>query len=166
MRLASLLAPVVLMLAACAAPAPNDTHAGHPAPAGSASAPAREALLPSRDEATAPRAGAPAPQPAPTREDAPRTAAPAPATPVAGGDASAVNRSCRTDADCVVKDVGNCCGYFPACVNVNATTNPAAVKAQCEASGMASTCGFAEISACTCTAGQCTAAGPNAPVAR
>lgn len=77
-----------------------------------------------------------------------------------------VDRSCRTDADCAVKDVGNCCGYFPACVNKASPTDPAGVKAQCAASGMASVCGFQEISACTCTAGKCEAAGGAAPVAQ
>lgn len=74
-----------------------------------------------------------------------------------GADPSAVNRSCKTDADCTVKDVGNCCGYYPACVNIDAKTNPGAVQAQCAKSGMASVCGFPQISGCTCVKGQCAA---------
>ena len=74
-----------------------------------------------------------------------------------GGDSAAVDRSCKTDADCTVKDVGNCCGYYPACVNVTAKPDPRAVQAQCAKSGMASVCGFREISSCTCVKGQCAA---------
>ena len=74
-----------------------------------------------------------------------------------GADPSAVNRSCKTDADCAVKDVGNCCGYYPACVNVNAKPDPKAVQAQCAKTGMASVCGFPEISGCKCVKGQCAA---------
>ncbi len=74
-----------------------------------------------------------------------------------GADPSIVNRSCKTDADCTVKDVGNCCGYYPACVNINAKTDPKAVQAQCAKSGMASVCGFPEISDCKCVKGQCAA---------
>ncbi len=83
-----------------------------------------------------------------------------PGTPVV------VDRSCRSDADCVVKDIGSCCGYFPACVNKDSPTDPAAVRAQCEQTGMASVCGFREITACTCNAGQCEAADAGAPVAQ
>ncbi|MFD0739947.1 hypothetical protein ACFQZQ_11740 [Lysobacter koreensis] len=68
-----------------------------------------------------------------------------------------VDSSCRSDADCTVKDVGNCCGYFPACVNVNSPTDPKGVQAQCAKSGMASVCGFQEISGCQCVQGQCQA---------
>ncbi|MGH8077264.1 MAG: hypothetical protein ACREPE_08075 [Lysobacter sp.] len=68
-----------------------------------------------------------------------------------------VDSSCRTDADCTVKNVGNCCGYYPACVNVNSPTDPQGVQAQCAKDGMASVCGFQEISGCQCVQGQCRA---------
>ena len=68
-----------------------------------------------------------------------------------------VDQSCRTDADCTVKNVGNCCGYYPACVNVASRTDPAGVQASCQAKGMMSVCGFAEISGCSCVKGQCAA---------
>jgi len=68
-----------------------------------------------------------------------------------------VDRNCKTDADCTVKNVGNCCGAYPACVNKNSPTDPAGVQAQCAKSGMASVCGFAEISSCQCAKGQCIA---------
>ena len=62
---------------------------------------------------------------------------------------------CRSNADCAVKDVGNCCGAMPACVNRESPTDPQAVQAQCQAKGMMGLCGFREISACQCDNGQC-----------
>lgn len=70
-------------------------------------------------------------------------------------DASNPDRSCQADSDCAVKDVGNCCGYFPRCVNKDARTDPAGVRAQCEKDGMSSICGFQEISGCQCVEGRC-----------
>ena len=67
--------------------------------------------------------------------------------------------SCRTDADCTVKDVGSCCGTMPACVNKASPTDPAAVQAACAREGRMSTCGFREIQACSCVAGTCRDAG-------
>jgi hypothetical protein len=67
----------------------------------------------------------------------------------------ALDRSCRTDADCTVKDVGNCCGAYPSCVNVDSPTDPEGVQAQCAAAGMASVCGFPAVTGCTCVSGQC-----------
>jgi hypothetical protein len=66
-----------------------------------------------------------------------------------------VDRSCKVDADCVVKDVGSCCGAMPACVNRNSPTDPAGVRAACSAQNRASVCGFNEITACHCVRGQC-----------
>ncbi|MEJ7747206.1 MAG: hypothetical protein WKF61_10765, partial [Luteimonas sp.] len=51
-----------------------------------------------------------------------------------------INQSCRTNADCVVKDVGSCCGAMPACVNRNSRPDPAAVQAQCAKAGRVSAC--------------------------
>jgi hypothetical protein len=70
------------------------------------------------------------------------------------------DRSCQVDADCTVKNVGNCCGYFPACVNRNAQTFPEQVKAACEREGRSSICGFQEISACQCVEQRCQPAAP------
>jgi len=85
--------------------------------------------------------------------------------------AVAVDSSCKTSADCAVKDVGNCCGAMPACVNKDSPTDPAAVQAQCQAKGMMGVCGFREISACQCDNGQCVEApsenglrGPSLPI--
>ena len=65
------------------------------------------------------------------------------------------DRTCKTDADCVVKDVGSCCGAMPACVNRDSPTDPAGVRAACSAENRASVCGFNEITACRCVRGQC-----------
>ncbi len=73
-----------------------------------------------------------------------------------------VDRSCRVDADCMVKDVGNCCGYYPACVNRDSPTFAEQVRQQCEKSGSAGICGFPEIEGCVCTNGQCAAQGTRA----
>lgn len=78
-------------------------------------------------------------------------------TPPPQATAVVIDQSCRTDADCTVKDVGNCCGYYPACVNVNSPTDPKGVQASCQARGMMSVCGFREISGCSCMQGKCAA---------
>jgi hypothetical protein len=87
----------------------------------------------------------------------PADSPPPAATPVVRGPASAPDASCRVAADCEVKNVGNCCGYFPACVNRDATVDPEAVRAECERSGMASVCGWKDIESCDCVQGQCRA---------
>ena len=66
-----------------------------------------------------------------------------------------IDTRCRSNADCAVKNVGNCCGAMPACVNRDSPTDPQAVQAQCQAKGMMGLCGFREISACQCDNGQC-----------
>lgn len=66
-----------------------------------------------------------------------------------------VDYACKTSADCAVKDVGNCCGAMPACVNKNSPTDPQGVKAQCAASGRMGVCGFADVTACQCVSGRC-----------
>lgn len=95
---------------------------------------------------------------------APTAVAPAPSLPTALGalagddtarDAAATDRSCGTDSDCAVKDVGSCCGYFPMCVNKDAPTDPAGVRARCESDGLSSVCGFREVRGCACVEGRC-----------
>ena len=98
--------------------------------------------------ACAPGAPAPAPDVAPPAADAP-----APGTGPALAD-----RSCRVAADCAVKNVGNCCGAMPACVNKDSAVDPAAVQSQCAKDGRAGVCGFREIESCSCNAGRCEAA--------
>ena len=96
----------------------------------------------------APVAPAPVATPIADASDA-MDAAPAPKT---AGD---LGRSCNTSSDCAVKNVGNCCGAYPMCVNTDTKTDPAAVRAQCEKEAMASICGFQEVSGCQCVKGQC-----------
>ncbi len=106
--------------------------------------------------------GNPSPAPAtPTPDATPPAAAPAPqpaAEPAAPAPVEGeVDRSCTVDADCTVKNVGNCCGYYPACVNVDSPTFPEQVQARCEREGLSSVCGFPEIRACQCVEGRCAA---------
>ena len=120
-------------LAACAAPAPQAADADAVAQAG-----------------TRPRIG--------QKIDLPPMSHPHPPARVGDRAPVQVDRSCRTDADCAVKNVGNCCGAMPACVNKDSPTDPAGVQAQCAKEGMVSVCGFAEMEGCRCTDNQCTPA--------
>ncbi|MCD9086026.1 hypothetical protein [Stenotrophomonas sp. SY1] len=95
---------------------------------------------------------------------APQAVDPAPPPPTPS--AVVIDQSCRSDADCTVKDVGNCCGYYPACVNVNSPTDPKGVQASCQARGMMSVCGFKEISGCSCVQGKCASNPPEAGTLR
>jgi hypothetical protein len=160
------------LLAACAAPAPE---ADREAAGGDGAAGKRDAVEPTPASAPADppakpagtirQTGGPLPperiedRPVPPDAGKPATGKPAPAAPDA---------SCRTDADCTVKNVGNCCGYYPACVNVNARTDPEGVRAACAKDGMAGMCGFPEIRSCSCMQGSCQAADATsiAPVER
>ena len=150
-------AAAVLVLGACAAPQTEAVPAND----------ARDATTASMESTAPPEAArtlAQAEPPAETVSERGPLDASEPAPPAAAADpedAAApvqVDMSCRTDADCTVKDVGNCCGFYPACVNVNSPTDPEGVKAACARSGMMSVCGFRDISACQCVAGSCQAA--------
>lgn len=90
----------------------------------------------------------------------PPTTAPAPKPtggnqPAREAGAVTVDYGCKTSADCAVKNVGNCCGAMPACVNKNSPTDPQGVQAQCAASGRMGVCGFADVTACQCVSGRC-----------
>jgi hypothetical protein len=63
--------------------------------------------------------------------------------------------SCVTNDDCTVKDVHNCCGFYPGCVNKNARTNSELVKKLCRENSIASVCGFPSITSCQCVKGRC-----------
>ena len=90
---------------------------------------------------------------------------PTAAEPAPKAASGAVDSTCATDTDCAVKNVGNCCGYYPACVNRDSPTFPDKVKATCAAEGRMSICGFTEISACECRSGRCeTAATGGSPL--
>lgn len=70
-------------------------------------------------------------------------------------EAPVIDYSCKADSDCAVKDVGNCCGAMPACVNKDSPADPAAVQSQCAKQGRMGVCGFREIKSCSCNAGRC-----------
>ncbi len=129
---------IALLLVGCTAPTPSSD-----AP----KAPAAERTAP--PPASQPTAPAPAPSPAPNAQ------IPDTMERASSINASNPKRSCKTNSDCAVKDVGNCCGTFPMCVSKDAKTDPAAVRAQCAKDGMASVCGFQEVSGCQCVKGQC-----------
>jgi len=67
--------------------------------------------------------------------------------------------ACKTASDCIVKNVGNCCGYYPACVHKDQSVDPEAVQTRCAAEGKSSICGFPEISACACVESRCVSSG-------
>lgn len=123
-----------LLLVGCTAPTST--------PGAPSAAPAPTAPVAAASPVEPPVAAPPAAT-LPTEETAPRS------------DASNPSRSCKTDSDCAVKNVGNCCGAFPSCVNKDAKTDPDAVQAQCAKAGMASVCGFQEVSGCQCVQGEC-----------
>lgn len=133
-----LLVSSLLALAACAAPSPEGARAATPT-AGDVATPASDNA---QAAAQATRARAPEPTPKERQADSAQT-------PVK------LDFSCRTDADCAVKNVGNCCGAKPACVNANSPTDPEGVKAECARKGMMAMCGFKPIEGCQCVQGQC-----------
>jgi hypothetical protein len=111
----------------------------------------------------APSTATPAPEGDPASSTAQEQMPPPNKAPPMGGPLPAervpspvpLDTTCKVDADCAVKNVGNCCGAMPACVHKDSPTDPAAVQAECARRGLASTCGFREISACTCQDGRC-----------
>lgn len=95
----------------------------------------------------------------PPSDDAQSTRAPEPSPKErqaeSAGTPVKLDFACKTDSDCAVKNVGNCCGAKPACVNANSPTDPEGVKAECARKGMMSMCGFKPIEGCQCVQGQC-----------
>ncbi|MFC0677203.1 hypothetical protein ACFFGH_04955 [Lysobacter korlensis] len=143
-----------LLGAGCAAPPPDSAAlAGAPG-----TEDARAATPPARTRPAPPMSDPLPPQQVP---DIRPTGAAAPSD---SPTLAALDRSCRTSADCAVKDVGSCCGYKPACLNTNAKPDPGAVKAQCAQQGMVSTCGFEEIQSCACVQGRCESADAGAAI--
>ena len=63
--------------------------------------------------------------------------------------------ACNQDSDCVIKDVRNCCGYYPACVNAGAVIDVESVDRECAKQSVMGVCGFPEISGCACQNGSC-----------
>jgi hypothetical protein len=138
----------LLALAGCSMPgAPADaTRLESTAGERAAPAPASDAVKPGAQSPEAPAEG---------ELQAPPMSDPLPPEKVSDATPPALDRSCRTASDCAVKNVGNCCGMQPACVNVNSPTDPAAVQAQCAREGRMSVCGFKPVEACECVAGKC-----------
>jgi len=138
-RRACLLSVLLVALTACAAPQSQ-----------------QQSLATASSEAS-PQAATPAPGRPDLRKLKPRTGGPLP--PQVLPEPVKLDYRCMSDADCAVKDIGNCCGTYPACVNKDSPTDPAAVQAQCAKQGRVSACGFRPIDACSCTQGQCTPRG-------
>lgn len=68
---------------------------------------------------------------------------------------ASIDYSCTKDEDCAIKDVHNCCGFYPQCVNSEAMVFLEFVEQQCTEEKMASICGFPSISSCRCTNQRC-----------
>ena len=66
-----------------------------------------------------------------------------------------MNYACLEDQDCEIKDVHNCCGFYPLCVNTLAKTDPKYVESACIEGGLVSVCGYQLIVSCRCVGGLC-----------
>ena len=62
---------------------------------------------------------------------------------------------CEKDSDCGIKDVHNCCGYYPRCVNINHEPDIEAVIRECQEKQILGVCGFPEITHCRCEKNKC-----------
>lgn len=141
---------LALMGASCApppanAPTSNSTTAASPAPSAIAPRPASTTIS---DPAVAPSQTS-------TIIELPDTSATGLQVASNKTAPDEVSRSCKTSADCAVKDVGNCCGAYPACVNKDSPTFPDRVKAQCGKEHRMGVCGFPVVNGCSCVAGKC-----------
>lgn len=94
-------------------------------------------------------------QPTAAQASAPTPAATAGANPASLADLEHPDRRCTGDADCQVKNVGNCCGAFPTCVNKAAPVDAQAVKAQCAREHRFGMCHAIAVRGCSCVQGQC-----------
>ncbi|MBU1203659.1 MAG: hypothetical protein KKG60_01165 [Nanoarchaeota archaeon] len=74
-----------------------------------------------------------------------------------GGSGGSVENPyfCELDEDCVVKNIGSCCGYYPRCVNADYVPDVEAVRKECEGEGMVGICGYPEIDECRCENNKC-----------
>jgi hypothetical protein len=70
--------------------------------------------------------------------------------PSDAGVADAVDYSCAEASDCEVKNIGNCCGYYPRCVNVDSPTP----EPECS-DGAGGVCGWPDITHCECVENSC-----------
>ena len=70
-----------------------------------------------------------------------------------------INYSCSQASDCTIKDVGNCCGAFPKCVNKDAMVNRDLVRDACKKEKRMGVCGFPSLVSCKCVEKKCVGAG-------
>jgi hypothetical protein len=63
---------------------------------------------------------------------------------------SGIDMSCEQARDCAVKNVGNCCGYFPRCVSAQSEPPPHFCPPD-----VASVCGWPDITHCECVDNTC-----------
>jgi hypothetical protein len=100
-----------------------------------------------------------------TNDPIPATSASAATTPAPQGnfDLEHPDSSCKIDADCEVKNVGNCCGVHKECVNKDAPTDPAKVKALCGQEHRMGVCSTRYVAGCSCSQGKCQVSNPAAP---
>ena len=68
---------------------------------------------------------------------------------------NSIDYSCTLDVDCVVKDVGNCCGANPVCVNSGAIVDPDHVNQICTDNSLSSTCSIDVVVGCACVNNVC-----------
>lgn len=141
---------LLLALAGCGVSQTNElTAKNHPAPAATVVAATPQSQTPAAVVPAATTTVRPAVTPSAT---IPST----PAAPKSLRDyQQSLAKACQSDADCVVKNVGNCCGYLPQCVHKDVQTFPEQVKALCEKEGRSSICGFQEPAGCSCVNHQC-----------
>jgi hypothetical protein len=81
----------------------------------------------------------------------------APATDAGSTSSSAY--ACKVNLDCVITNVGNCCGYYPRCANVSATFVPPVCTG-----GQAGACGFPSIDSCECRQNTCVSLQAGNPI--
>ena len=70
-------------------------------------------------------------------------------------DAPPIDLSCSESSQCEVKDVGNCCGYYPRCVNRDFVPDLEAVRDWCKDTETVGVCGFPNITHCACVEQTC-----------
>ena len=66
-----------------------------------------------------------------------------------------IEYSCQVNSDCVIRDVRNCCGYYPKCINRNSDTKPELVQELCRLTDTMAICGFPTINSCVCNNNVC-----------
>lgn len=68
---------------------------------------------------------------------------------------NSINYSCKKNTDCEIKNVSNCCGGYPECVNKNSIADPDFVKKACIDEKLGGICGFPSIENCRCNNNKC-----------